>query len=63
MEASRLEAAQDGRSKYEGKPCRVCGSTERFVSNGNCVACSLAHTKKYRQKVQEKLRQAREGAV
>lgn len=62
MEASRLKAAQEGLSRYDGKPCRICGSTERFVSNGNCVACSASHAKKYRQKVKDTLIQAREWA-
>jgi hypothetical protein len=24
---------------YIGQPCRACGSTERYVSSKNCVAC------------------------
>ena len=62
MEESRLKAAQEGLSRYDGKPCRACGSTERFVSNGNCVSCSSEHTKKYRAKVRNMLNQARPEA-
>lgn len=25
--------------EYNGKPCRKCGSTLRYVSNNNCIAC------------------------
>ncbi|EGL0111919.1 hypothetical protein IOU64_004443 [Salmonella enterica] len=24
---------------YSGKPCRVCGGTQRYVSSKRCVAC------------------------
>jgi hypothetical protein len=24
---------------YEGKPCKTCGATLRYVSTQNCVAC------------------------
>lgn len=31
--------------KYEGTPCRVCGTTERYVSSGGCVACARRKAK------------------
>lgn len=62
MEQSRIEAATQGLLRYQGRPCRSCGSTERFVSNGNCVACSQEHVKKYREKIRERLNQARAEA-
>lgn len=27
------------REKYHGRPCRVCGGTQRYAA-GNCVACA-----------------------
>lgn len=30
---------------FEGKPCRKCGSTLRYVSKRTCVACSRAYDK------------------
>ena len=62
MEEKRIIAAQAGLSRYQGKPCRTCGGKERFVSNGNCVACAQEHTKKYREKIKNILSQARAEA-
>lgn len=62
MENSRIEAAKQGNLRYQGRPCRACGSTERFVSNGNCVPCSQEHVRKYREKIREQLNQARAEA-
>lgn len=58
MEASRLEAAKLGQKRYQGQPCKVCGNTERFVTNGNCVICAKEHTRKYQQKIKATLQQA-----
>ncbi len=62
MDVDRIEAARQNKSRYDGKPCRSCGGTERFVSNGNCVVCAAEHTKKYREKLKNLLEQARAEA-
>lgn len=62
MENERLKAAQQGEPRYHGKPCRVCGETERFVTNGNCIACAAKHSQKYREKVKALIDQAKAGA-
>ena len=28
---------------FEGQACRVCGNTQRYTSNNNCVACKHRH--------------------
>jgi len=62
MEDTRLEAAKQGKTRYHGTPCRVCGNTERFVTNGNCVECSKMYVRRYRAKYKALIEQAREGA-
>lgn len=42
-------------TKYQGKPCRKCGGTERYKSCGNCTRCinpklSLDHRIRVTQK-------------
>ncbi len=61
MESQRLKAAQQGEHRYHGKPCRACRETERFVANGNCVACAAQHSQKYREKIRELIKKARAG--
>ncbi len=39
---SRLEAIEQGRKTYQvKKPCKRCGSFERYVSTKGCVPCSI----------------------
>lgn len=33
-----------------GKPCRICQSTERYVSTGRCQKCMVRHMQKYRSR-------------
>jgi hypothetical protein len=43
-------------SKYfEGKPCRKCGSTRRYVKDKKCVDCSHESNQKYYQTNLEKI--------
>lgn len=61
MDQARIVAAKQGMSRYEGKPCRVCGGTERYTTSNNCVACSKVSTAKSREKFKVLIEQAREG--
>lgn len=36
---SRAEARQNGQVYYQGKPCKNCGGTHRYVSSCTCVTC------------------------
>lgn len=38
---------------YQGKPCKKCGSTERYTSDKRCVACRHAQNAKAWEKVLE----------
>ena len=39
---SRLEAVEQGKKTYEvKKPCKNCGSFERYVSSAGCVPCAI----------------------
>ena len=41
----RKIAAAEGKTRYQGKVCKACGCTERYVSNNNCFECSKKHAK------------------
>lgn len=61
MDDKRLEAAKRGESRYMGTACRTCGNSERFTSNGNCVACTQAYTRRKREQVKALMAQAKEA--
>lgn len=35
----RLEAIKAGRDRYDGAPCKHCGTTARYAAQGACVMC------------------------
>jgi hypothetical protein len=35
----KLVAKQTNKSTYNGKPCKLCSATRRYVINNNCTAC------------------------
>ena len=37
---NRKEAMAAGLNKYDGKPCKNCGTTEKYVKSWSCVYCS-----------------------
>lgn len=43
--ASRKLGAPRRAETFEGKPCRKCSATERYVRGKTCVACSRIHGK------------------
>lgn len=63
MDLKRLEAAKEGKKQYEGRECRKCGNTVRYVVSDGCVACLKENTYRHRNKVREELQKARESAV
>ena len=62
MDTSRIEAAKRGIGKYIGKPCQVCGNTERYTTSASCTACTRSHNHSNKLKIRELLKQARNGA-
>lgn len=62
MASPRIEAARQGQRKYIGKPCKVCGSTERYVINAGCVECIKKNRNASEGKIREILEQAKAGA-
>jgi hypothetical protein len=62
MEKPRIAAATKGEVHYEGSPCRNCGSTLRYVSTGQCVACVKTKTESRREEIRELIRAARAEA-
>lgn len=61
MKSPRLQAAEKGQTHYEGTPCRTCGTSLKYTTTGNCVACSKAKTSETRAKVRELMEQAKAG--
>lgn len=41
---NRLLAKEAGHKTYNGRPCKVCGSEEKYVSNNCCKQCTQAKT-------------------
>jgi len=37
---NRNEAIEQGSKTYEGRPCKNCGTTLKYVTNWGCVSCS-----------------------
>jgi hypothetical protein len=54
-------AARNGKRKYDGKPCKTCGETERYTINCACVACTLAANKKETDRIKELLQASKVG--
>lgn len=63
--SSRLAAAREGETTYEGVPCKVCGNTRKYTINASCCECSNARARlamrKNREKIKALLNLAKEG--
>lgn len=58
---SRVDAASEGLTRfYTGKKCRHGHLSERFVSNGVCVACGIKASTAYQKRIITTMREARE---
>lgn len=57
----REVAIQKGLKRYHGSPCRVCGGTEKFVSNSSCTYCTTIATKNRSPDVGRKYQQSEKG--
>lgn len=42
----RQQAIQEGRTTYEGRPCKNCGTTLKNVSDWGCVECNKQRAKR-----------------
>jgi hypothetical protein len=51
MEEARLQAAYRGASRYQGKECRRCKSTERYVTSSTCCQCQHDRNLRDRQRI------------
>ena len=38
---NRLRSIEEGKKTYHGVPCKICGSTEKYVSGYSCVECNI----------------------
>jgi len=48
---ARKEAREaQGPKTFEGKPCRMCGSTTRYTVSRACVACTRERTRLHKQR-------------
>jgi hypothetical protein len=50
---------------FYGRQCQTCGGTERYISTGNCVACSKASTARSnaKKRADQQKSAAREAAI
>lgn len=62
MISPRIEAARKGEKRYQGKPCKACGCTERYTVNTGCVQCAAKSAKKNADSIKALLEQAKAGA-
>lgn len=60
MTSPRLIAAKNGQRRYEGKPCKVCGNTEKYVINASCVACAKQASNASKEIFRQHLQQSKE---
>jgi hypothetical protein len=65
MLSPKMLAAQQGRTTYDGPPCKRCGNTLRHVLNSCCVPCANEKSKQYqkrrRAQLQAVIKAAREA--
>ncbi len=52
----QVEAQINGAVRFIGKPCKKCGSTERYARNGNCAPCTIATSKKWKSANYQKVK-------
>lgn len=62
MDSPRIEAAKKGEKRYQGKPCKTCGGTERYTVNTGCVQCAARSAKRNADSIKTLLEQAKAGA-
>jgi hypothetical protein len=48
---NREKAVVAGDVRYHGKPCKVCGETEKYTLNGGCCACAKRKCKEGQDRV------------
>ena len=48
--AARAAARAAGLTRYEGRPCKKCGTTTRWSCRARCVVCHAESQKVYRKK-------------
>lgn len=44
-------------NKYQGKLCKKCQTTERYLINKKCVNCTVKHSQNYRDKNPDKIKE------
>ncbi len=52
----RMQAAERGLNKYDGKPCKACGATVKWTVNATCVPCSTEKAKEGNKRHREAIK-------
>lgn len=60
---NRTNAKQKGFKTYDGRPCKACGSAEKYVSNNTCKACTQTKTKHRSPDVYKKFIKSEKGKL
>lgn len=55
----REDAARNGNITYQGRPCKNCGQTEKYVLSASCVSCTKKNATTYNKKTNERLKELR----
>jgi len=65
MTNERIKAAEAGKVRYHGTPCRKGHGTERYTITGACVICNRESSVKRQREMRERIREmmaiAKEG--
>lgn len=60
---TRSQALAEGRSTYEGRPCKRCGGTKRYTSNFHCIrATYIGHTPEWDENRRSYIRKAQQNS-
>lgn len=59
LSEAKALAKAGGYKKFHWRPCRACGATERYTSQGNCVACMIRVSTQFRAEHPEDARRSR----
>ena len=61
MSSPRVIAAKNGDRKYQGKPCKTCGCTERYTTTAACVECAKKTSSENSRMIRQHLQEAKAG--
>ncbi len=55
----RDREAKKGEVHYQGRPCRKCGETLRYICSSNCVACAVSRSQRRHETIRKLMKRAK----